>query len=96
MSLKEFQSYQQDLIVGVSLQVSAPTGQYDSSRIVNIGANRWWFKPQLGVSKAIGAWTLEGTAAVTFFTDNNDFFAGTTRSQDPLYSFQTHAIYSFD
>ena len=96
LSLEEFQSYRQDLIVGVSLQVSAPAGQYDNSRIVNIGANRWWFKPQLGVSKAMGPWTLEGTAAVTLFTDNNDFFGGTTRSQDPLYSFQGHAIYNFD
>ena len=96
LSLKEFQSYQQDLIVGVSLQVSAPAGQYDSSRIINLGTNRWSFKPQLGMSKAIGPWTLEGTAAVTLYTDNNDFFGGTTRSQSPLYSFQGHTIYSFD
>jgi len=95
LSLKEFASFQQDLIVGASLQVSAPVGQYDESRLVNLGTNRWSFKPELGVSKALGRWTLEGTAAVTLFTDNDEFFQGRSRSQDPLYSLQGHVIYSF-
>ena len=30
-----------------------------------------------------------------FFTDNHDFYGGRTRSQDPLYSLQGHAIYGF-
>jgi hypothetical protein len=95
MSLAEFAGYRQDVIVGVSLQVTAPWGQYDSSRLVNIGTNRWSFKPQVGVSKAIGPWTLELTAAVTLFTDNHDFYGGNMRSQDPLYALQGHAIYNF-
>jgi len=88
LTLKEFSRYEQDLIVGASLQVSPPWGQYDDERIVNIGTNRWLFKPEIGVSKAFGAWTLEGAAAVTLFTDNNDFYGGNTRVQDPLYSVQ--------
>jgi hypothetical protein len=95
LSLKEFASFQQDLIIGASLQVSAPVGQYDESRLLNLGTNRWSFKPELGVSKALGRWTLEGTAAVTLFTDNDEFFQGRSRSQDPLYSLQGHVIYSF-
>lgn len=95
LSLKEFADYKQDLIVGASLQVSAPAGQYDPSRLVNIGTNRWSFKSELGVSQALGRWTLEGTAAVTLYTDNHDFYQDRTRSQDPLYSLQAHAIYSF-
>lgn len=95
LSLKEFAAYRQDLIVGVSLQVSAPTGQYDESRLVNIGTNRWSFKPEVGVSKALGPWTLELAAAATLYTDNRDFSGGKTRSQDPIYSVQGHAIYSF-
>ena len=86
LTLKEFRDYQQDLIVGVSLQVSVPTGQYDPSRLVNIGTNRWSFKPEVGVSKAVGPWTLEFSAAVTLYTDNTDFLGGNTRSQDPVYS----------
>lgn len=92
---QEFKDYEQDLIVGASLQVSMPSGQYDSSRIVNIGTNRWFFKPEVGISQALGSWTLEAQAAVTFFTDNKDFVRGNTRSQDPIYSLQGHAIYGF-
>ena len=95
LTLPEFGSYQQDLIIGASLRVVAPWGQYDDTRIVNIGTNRWSWKPEIGVSRAEGPWTLEGTAAVTLFTDNRDFYGGNTRAQDPLYSLQGHAIYSF-
>jgi hypothetical protein len=95
LSLKEFAGFQQDLIIGASLQVSAPAGQYDETRLVNLGTNRWSFKPELGVSQALGRGTREGTAAVTLYTDNDDFYQGRTRSQDPLYALQGHVIYSF-
>jgi len=95
LSFKEFRDYRQDLIVGASLRVSVPWGQYDDTRVVNIGANRWSLKPEVGVSKAMGPWTLEVTGAATLFTDNNDFYGGSTRSQKPLYSLQAHAIYGF-
>ena len=95
LALPEFASYHQDLIIGASLRVFAPWGQYDPSRLVNIGTNRWAFKPEIGVSKAIDSWTLELTAAATLYTDNNDFYGGNTRSQDPLYSVQGHVIFSF-
>ena len=95
LDLKEFAGYQQDLIVGASLRVFAPWSQYDPSRLINIGTNRWAFKPELGLSKAVDRWTLEGQAAATFYTDNADFFGGKTRKQDPLYSLQGHVIYSF-
>ncbi|MGH9870318.1 MAG: transporter [Candidatus Polarisedimenticolia bacterium] len=95
MRLPQFGQYRQDVIVGASLQVSVPWGQYDDERLVNIGTHRWSFKPEVGVSKALGRWTLEATAGATLFTDNTDFFGGITRSQDPLYSLQAHVIYSF-
>jgi len=95
LTLQEFASYQQDTIVGVTLLVTAPTGQYDSSKLVNIGTNRWSFKPEVGISKALGPWTLEAAAGVTFFTDNDQFFGSGVRQQDPLYAMQGHAIYNF-
>jgi hypothetical protein len=95
LALPEFASYQQDTIVGVTLLVTAPSGQYDPTKLVNIGTHRWSFKPELGVSKALGPWTLEAAAGVTFFTDNNEFFASGVRQQDPLLSIQGHAIYNF-
>lgn len=95
LSLKEFAGYRQDLIVGGTLLVSAPLGQYDSSKIVNIGTNRWSFKAELGISKEWGAWTVEVAPSVTVFTDNNDFLNGGTIEQDPLYATQAHLIYGF-
>jgi hypothetical protein len=96
LSLPEFASYRQDTIVGVTLLVTAPAGQYDPTKPINIGANRWSFKPELGLSKALGPWTLEAAGGVTLFTDNDQFFGNGVRQQDPLYSIQGHAIYNFD
>ena len=78
LSAKDFASYRQDLIVGASLQVSAPFGQYDNSKLLNLGNNRWSFRPELGISKAWGPWTFEVAPSVTIFSDNTDFFGGNT------------------
>ena len=93
LSLEEFASYRQDLIVGASLAVTAPLGQYDGSKLLNIGTNRWSVKPELGVSKTLGPLTLELLGSVTFYTTNHDFFGGQTLERDPLYAVQAHAIY---
>jgi len=95
LTLKEFADWEQDVIVGVSLRVSPPWGQYDESRLVNIGTNRWSFKPEVGVSKVVGPWTLEIAAAAMFFTGNDEFFGGNALTQDPIYSLQGHLIYGF-
>lgn len=95
LTLREFAAYRQDLIVGVSVQVGVPLSQYDPTRLLNIGTNRWSVKPEVGVSKAIGSWTIEGQAAVTFYGDNTDFFGGSTRTQQPLYALQGHLVHSF-
>jgi len=96
LSVKEFANYQQDLIVGVSLQVSAPLGQYDNSKLLNLGNNRWSFRPGLGVSKAWGPWTVEVAPSVIFFTDNPDFFNGSKFVQAPIYLVQGSIIYNFE
>lgn len=95
MRLSEFTNYQQNFIVGVSLAATAPLGAYEDDKLLNIGNNRWSFKPELGVSKALGRFTLELAPGVTFFTDNDHYFGNTRREQDPLFSAQAHGIYSF-
>jgi hypothetical protein len=94
LTLKEFAGYKQGLIMGGSLQVSVPLGQYDANRLVNLGTNRWFFKPELGISKAWGPLTLDFATSVTLYTDNRDFLDGKTRAQAPLYSMQGHVIYN--
>jgi len=95
LSMQEFANYQQDLIVGASVQVSAPACQYDPNRLVNLGTNRWFIKPDIGISKALRASTLELSAGAYFFTKNNDYYGGGTLEQDPVYTTQAHITYSF-
>jgi hypothetical protein len=95
LSLEDFKNYQQDTIVGASLEVTAPGGQYDADKLLNLGTNRWSVKPEVGISKHLGPVTLELAGGVRFYTDNDDFFGGKVREQDPIYSVQGHLIYSF-
>lgn len=95
LSIKDYGSYQQDTIIGFALKVTAPLGVYQPEKLVNIGTNRWSITPEIGISKAIGKWTLEAATAVAFYTDNNEFDTDKTRQQDPVYSAQFHVIYSF-
>ena len=95
LSLKEFTEYKQDTIIGVSLEVTAPLGQYDSQKLVNIGTNRWSFKPEIGISKVFGPLTVELAGGAYFFTDNNQPFRGNNLQQAPIYAVQGHLIRSF-
>jgi len=82
-------------ILGASVKVIAPTGRYDDDRLINVGANRWAAKIELGsIVPLHPKWLLELDAGVWWFTDNDDFLTG-TRQQEPIYSFQTHLIHRF-
>jgi hypothetical protein len=93
LPMERFAEYEQDLIIGASLQVSAPLGHYDPDKLLNIGTNRWSIRPELGVSKALGPISLELAADVTFYTANDDYFGGKNREQSPIYSLQGHLVY---
>lgn len=95
LTLEEYRAYEQDLIIGATVEISPPLGQYDSSKLVNLGTNRWSVKTELGASQVAGPVTLEGIAAVTFFTSNDDFLDGQSLEQEPLYSARGHVIRQF-
>jgi hypothetical protein len=76
-----------------SIQVAAPLGQYDPSKLINLGTNRWAVRPQIGASKAIGPVTLELAQSVSFFSNNNDFLGGQTLAQAPVYATRANLIY---
>ena len=94
MQAKEFAAYKPRTVVGASLTVIAPTGQYDPARLINLGSHRWSFKPEIGVSKPLRRWTLEGAGGAWLFTANQDFFGGVVREQKPLVSLQGDVIYT--
>jgi Putative MetA-pathway of phenol degradation len=96
LSPKEFASYRQNLVLGASLQLGVPSGAYNPARLINIGANRWTAKPEIGMSKVLGQrWSVDLALAGTFFETNDDYYGGRTRAQDPIYSFQAHAVRLF-
>lgn len=93
LSLKEFGSYKQDTIIGVNLQVTAPTGQYNSNKLVNIGTNRWALKTGIGLSKKIKSFLFELALDAEFYTKNSNYLLG-EKEQAPIYSTQVHIIYN--
>jgi hypothetical protein len=94
LSKGEWGEWQQRTIVGAALQVLMPLGQYDASRLINLGSNRWTFRAQLGVSHALGPWIVEVAGGAWLFTDNTNFFGGLTLEQRPLLTAKTHLIRS--
>jgi hypothetical protein len=102
MRPQEFEKWQQKVLLGVSLKVLVPTGQYDPTKLINWGANRWSFKPEFGYSERWGKWVVDGYAGVWFFTPNHDFwsrniyFPGTrSQSQKPIGALESHLSYDF-
>ena len=95
LSFEEFKDYEQDTIIGLAFKLTAPLGVYENDRLLNIGTNRWSFKPEIGISQALGRLTLEAAAAATLYSDNDDFDNGKIRQQDSIYSVQGHVVYSF-
>jgi hypothetical protein len=94
LTMTEFRDYRQSMVVGASIAVTAPVGQYYADRLINLGTNRWSFSPRVGASQVAGRWLLEGYASATFYSTNDDFYGGKTLEQDPFYDVQAHAIYT--
>ncbi len=95
LPMSGFKDYKQNLVIGGSLQVYYPTGQYDPEKLVNIGTHRVTIKPELGISKTIGKLMFELTGGAAFYTTNHNFYKGKTRSQAPIGSLQGHVNYNF-
>ena len=100
MDLREFSQWRQTTILGASLKVVPPTGQYDPKDLLNFGANRWAFKPELGYSRRLGHWVLDGYGAMWFFTENHEFFSHNqyspgvnVQTQNPTAACELHLSY---
>jgi len=96
MSVTEFaRRPHRRLIIGTSLTMTSPSGQYDNTKLINLGTNRWSFKPEIGISYPAKKVFLDLYAGVWFFTENKSFYTGTfSRSQNPLTAIQAHASYT--
>jgi len=98
LSVSQFGNYKPTTTVGVSLAIGAPTGQYSSHRILNLGSDRWAFRPEIGVSHPFGPnqkCVLDGYASVYFFTDNTSYHGAEILRQDALPGLEAHISYTF-
>ena len=93
-TLQEFRGYREGTVAGASLMVVVPLGQYDSSKLINLGTNRWAFRPRLGVTQTTGKWIFELFGDVWLFTKNQDL-RGAVVEQDPIWTIQGHIIHNF-
>ena len=93
--LRQFMQYRERFLLGVSLGISVPLGQYDKTKLVNLGTHRWVFKPTFGGSFKTGKWIFEAFLNAWFFTTNSAYFNGNTLAQNPLYAVQFHVIHTF-
>jgi hypothetical protein len=100
MDVRDFSKWRQKILIGASLKVVAPTGQYDPTKLVNYGGNRWAFKPEIGLSRRWRHWVVDTYGAIWFFTTNPEFFSHNqynpgviTQSQAPVGAFEGHLSY---
>ena len=100
MDIREFAKWRQRTIIGASFRFVAPTGQYDPSKLINLGNNRWGFRPEVGLSRRMGHWIVDAYAGGWFYTDNPKFFSQNQynpgiliRGQKPITSIEGHLSY---
>jgi hypothetical protein len=100
MDLQQFRNWGQKLLLGLSFKMVVPSGQYDPTKLINYGSNRWALKPEIGLSRRWGHWVTDTYGAVWFFTMNHDFLSrnqfasGTnTQEQKSIFAFEGHLSY---
>jgi hypothetical protein len=98
LNREEFAAYkaalESETIVGLGLVMQFPTGAYLEDKLLNIGSNRYTFRPQLGILHSRDRWAFDATLASWIYTDNNEFVVDNKLEQDPLYTAQLHAVYT--
>lgn len=98
LEVQEFLRYRAvadvETIIGAGLSVQLPTGHYMEDKLINLGTNRYTFRPQLGVIHMRGKWSMESTGYIAFYSENDDFFNGMRLEQKPLYTINGHLIYN--
>ena len=98
MKVPEFVKWKQKRLLGASLKIIAPTGQYDPTKLINWGINRWAIKPELGYSERWGNWVLDAYAGAWFYTQNPESFylpLPVPQTQAPVGAFEGHFSYDF-
>jgi hypothetical protein len=98
LSVAQLENNEPTTILGMSFTITAPTGSYNSGKILNLGSDRWSFKPEIALSHPFGParkWVADGYANIYFYTDNTSYHGTEILRQQPLPGFEGHISYSF-
>ena len=87
--------YEPGFSVNLLADLYLPIGEYDSSKPLNLGQNRWYGRLGAPIVWQLGPWvpgrrtTLEFLPAAWFFGTNDDF-VGQTKKTDPMFQVEAH------
>jgi hypothetical protein len=85
-----------ETVVSAGVTVVPPWGDYEPAQLVNLGYNRWALKPEIGVLRPFGPWTVEGMLGAWLYSRNAEQYPGNAhKRQDPLLSAQAHVSYTW-
>ena len=100
--LRKFHKWHQKRLIGVSLKVVAPTGQYNETKLINWDANGWAFRPEARILRALGqgrAGRLRRREVLSlnpnYFGHNNFVPGSQDQSQTPVGTFEGHLSYDW-
>jgi hypothetical protein len=94
MKVSDFRKWREKRLIGASVTVIVPSGQYDQARVINLGTNRWAFKPELGITRRWDRWVAEGYFGTWLYSGNPAFFPGiSNRTQSLMFAFEGHIGY---
>ena len=99
LSIEQFASYKPVTSLGLNLAITAPTGLYNANKILNLGSDRWSFKPEIALSHPFGGdqkWEIDAYGNASFYTDNTSYHGKQTLRQEPLPGLEAHISYSFN
>lgn len=96
LTKEAFAQWQPETFLTGAFWLTTPTGDYDKKKLINIGANRWVFKPELAFGAPIGPTWLEFNTYVSLYGDNHDYLGENKLEQKPLYAIEGHYSYSFN
>jgi len=95
MSLPDLMRYEPGFSLDLIMDIAFPVGEYDNTKSLNLGQNRWYGRLGAPIVWQIGPWipgkrtTLEFLPAVWLLGDNTDYL-GKTLQTDPLFQLDAH------
>ncbi|MCK5396328.1 MAG: hypothetical protein KAJ32_10060 [Gammaproteobacteria bacterium] len=93
-------NYEPTLTVDAAVMMAVPIGEYDETKLVNMGLNRWWGRFALPVKYHFGVFSpgymssFELTPSIWVFAENDDF-VGKTLDNDPILQLEAHLTQDF-